>query len=1008
MPNCPRCLKSFSTARRVTAHLAQPKSKCRAWQREQLGLSLYSSSSADNSTPGSSPTFSDHELPANDDFDAIQFDPDALEAVIPFDDFDQGREERIWELSAAESAVLLASLGQGCQVQRFPNAGTVFGVGNTFLRRFEMDQYSSFHLTNLYYPFANLDDWEMANFLLQSKLSMAKIDEYLSLKMVHKMLLSFWMAKELQNRAELLPTRPCWNYRIVNTPYPTKSPAILYFCDPLNCIEALFNHLYYVDHMIYTPFRVFTTAERVIREFSEWMSGDVAWQMQSNLPAGATLCSVVLSSDKTHITNMCGGKVAHPLLISLANIKMAVQNKASSHVFLLTALIPVIEFIHPVPRMRSVLEARLFHQCLDIILQPLKIAAQVGRMMSDPVGGLCHCFTLLAAYIINTPEACMLACIHGKTSPVTMASHKHFGDAFQHERRTGAKTLSQLSHIQCDPNDVERYYTLCKQFRLSGVAKPFWRNWPLSDPANFLPLEPLHHWYQKFWDHDVQWCKNALGAQELDFRYSVLHPIVGMCHFNHGIMTLKQVTGWAQRDMQRYMIAAIGGAASQDVVIAVCALMDFRYLAQAPRITSIVQENISAALLEFHNHKDAITSKGLQRGMESGAALDHWLIPKLELMQSVAPSISELGVPVQWSADTMEHAHTEVVKEPASTTNNQNYDVQICHYLDCVERCWLFETAICLCAQNGTNDARDHNVLDSPVEDSSSRDDETTMEDSEEDTMAVLNDIWSPKRPVPNFFTTAEQLQTALPGSVPHPTCAFTSGATALCVNYMPAIKSISIDKVAELFNLPDLRGALADYLDHEGAHAQNFHSFGRQRRSPPDAHLPFRTFKSGTNSLGPVFTINARPPDHTWEYGHHDAAILQVDAHHEWPSSGLVGHAVVDVRLIMCPISPKGIQLVWSDRFLVYVQQFDIVSQQQASMDQTTGLHVLNRATRASGEFLGDIFPLDQIKSYAHLVPRFGETADIRLTSTNSFHSVWSFLLNKYFDKDFYYALSL
>ncbi|KIK20406.1 hypothetical protein PISMIDRAFT_48557, partial [Pisolithus microcarpus 441] len=371
---------------------------------------------------------------------------------------------------------------------------------------------------------------------------------------VRKMPLSFWTAKELRNRAELLPTGPCWNYRIVNTPYPTKSPAILYFRDPLDCIEALFNHPYYVDHMIYTPFRVFTTAERVVREFSEWMSGDVAWQMQSNLPAGATLCGVVLSSDKTHITNMCGGKVAHPLLISLANIKMAMQNKASSHAFLLTALIPVVEFIHPVPRMRSVLEACLFHQCLDIILQPLKIAAQVGRMMSDPVGGLRHCFTPLAAYIVDTPEACMLAC---------------------------------------------RYFTLCKQFRLSGVAKPFWQNWPLSDPANFLPPEPLHHWYQKFWDHDVQWCKNALGTQELDFRYSVLHPIVGMRHFNHGITTLKQVTGRAQRDMQRYMIAAIGGAASQDVVIAVRALMDFRYLAQAPRITSIVQENISAALLEF-------------------------------------------------------------------------------------------------------------------------------------------------------------------------------------------------------------------------------------------------------------------------------------------------------------------------------------------------------------------------------------------------------------------------
>ncbi|KAI6127198.1 hypothetical protein F5141DRAFT_997277, partial [Pisolithus sp. B1] len=141
------------------------------------------------------------------------------------------------------------------------------------------------------------------------------------------------------------------------------------------------------------------------------------------------------------------------------------------------------------------------------------------------------------------PEACMLACVHGKTSLVMMASYKDFGDAFQHECHTGARTLSQLSHIQCDPNNVERYFALCKDFRLSSIVELFWWNWPLSDPANFLMPEPLHHWYQEFWDHDVQWCMNALGTPELDFCYSFLHPIVGMCNFKDGIMALKQVTG---------------------------------------------------------------------------------------------------------------------------------------------------------------------------------------------------------------------------------------------------------------------------------------------------------------------------------------------------------------------------------------------------------------------------------------------------------------------------------
>ncbi|KAI6027167.1 hypothetical protein EDC04DRAFT_2605926 [Pisolithus marmoratus] len=382
-----------------------------------------------------------------------------------------------------------------------------------------------------------------------------------------------------------------------------------------------------------------------------------------------------------------------------------------------------------------------------------------------------------------------------------------------------------------------------------------------------------------------------------------------MCHFKDSITALKQVTSQAQRDMQHYMIAVIGGAASQDVVTAIHTLMDFQYLAQAPHITLIVQDKINMALLDFHNHKDAITEEDLWRGTESGSPLDHWLIPKLELMQNVALSISKLGTPMQWLADMTEHAHIE-------------------------------------CTDN-TDHAHNHDDLEELATKAADIEyGETNEEDNEGEAMAILDDIWSPRWPVPNFFAVAEWLRTALHYSIPYPVCTFASGATALHLNYKPSITCISISEAAELFNLPDLQGALADYLHHEGAYAQNFHSFGWQWHSPPDAHLPFADLQiwykvhlqqksyHNSGSLQPVFTVNAQPPDCTWKYGCHDAVILQVDVHHEWPSSSLTGHAVVDVHLIMCPLSPKGVQQVWDDHFLVYVWQFDIVPQQQASVD--------------------------------------------------------------------------
>ncbi|KAF9007142.1 hypothetical protein BDQ17DRAFT_1423213 [Cyathus striatus] len=143
-----------------------------------------------------------------------------------------------------------------------------------------------------------------------------------------------------------------------------------------------------------------------------------------NLEKGATLLGTVLSSDKTTISALTGNCVAHPLLISLANIDMEFHNKSSNNLFILLALLPIPRYIHPKRRFCGVLENRLIHACLGFILEPLKKAAQLGCMMSDPVGNVQYCYTPLAAYIVDTPEAAMLAGVGGKTSPLTMAYYK--------------------------------------------------------------------------------------------------------------------------------------------------------------------------------------------------------------------------------------------------------------------------------------------------------------------------------------------------------------------------------------------------------------------------------------------------------------------------------------------------------------------------------------------------------------------------------------------------------
>ena len=239
--------------------------------------------------------------------------------------------------------------------------------------------------------------------------------------------------------------------------------------------------------------------------------------LQETLPPGATMLGVVLSSDKTNISVMSGNHMAHPLLISLANIDARIRSKASLHAYLLLALLPIAKFTHKNSRVRGLLQDRLVHQALNIVLSPLKVAAQVGIMMSDPVGNLRYCYTPLASWIADTPEESLLVGTGPKASPVTTAMYKNFGDDHRHPSRTAETTLVAI-HTACQkysPTDYKNFVKAAKSLFLNGIVEPCWKGW--ADPSKFLTPEALHHFHQMSWDHDVKWCIHVVGAAEVDF-----------------------------------------------------------------------------------------------------------------------------------------------------------------------------------------------------------------------------------------------------------------------------------------------------------------------------------------------------------------------------------------------------------------------------------------------------------------------------------------------------------
>ncbi|KAF8836701.1 hypothetical protein BDN67DRAFT_1014464 [Paxillus ammoniavirescens] len=103
-----------------------------------------------------------------------------------------------------EPGELAAALGNhpeplhGKFVELYEGCSEVFPGGKTFMASFREDGYADERWENLYFPWASMEEWTFASWLLCSWLSMAAIDTLLSLKIFKDISLSFYMAKELR------------------------------------------------------------------------------------------------------------------------------------------------------------------------------------------------------------------------------------------------------------------------------------------------------------------------------------------------------------------------------------------------------------------------------------------------------------------------------------------------------------------------------------------------------------------------------------------------------------------------------------------------------------------------------------------------------------------------------------------------------------------------------------------------------------------------------------------
>ncbi|KAH9066073.1 hypothetical protein EDB83DRAFT_2506343 [Lactarius deliciosus] len=891
-----------------------------------------------------------------------------------------------------------------------PRSSFIYGQKPNTLERTAGDSFAHQWATNPYYPFQSHEEWGLARFLARSSLSQSEIDEFLKLEWVKLQKPTFTSAHALQSLIESLPDPPRWYCEEMIIEGYKSEKITFYWHDALDVIEYIFGNPIFAPYMQYDPQRVWMDISKAERVYSEYMTGDFAWQsqvleknrtgpdFQSLLPTGATQLAVVGASDKTCVTAMTGGLEMYLAYLTLANIVSEVRMKASSHTWMCFSFLPIVKFdVHS--SFQSILSAHLWHACMDKAFVQCKDAAVTGYHMADPCGRSRLSFPLLATWIADLLEQHLISAMAKSTSPlsccernISCAITNQFSDAFPHPPRHGQETIKLIQDLtSCvDPWMLDVFQDKAKELSLSGIHLPFWRDWYMADPYHFLVPEILHTCHKFFYDHPLQWCINAIGVLEFDSHFKSLHPCVGFRHFGNGVTHVKQMTGHKHRDIQRSIVAVIAGTVPPRFLCAICALVDFIYQVQSPLLTESAIVKFVDALQKFYDKKEAIIAAGAHMG--SKGPIEHFNIPKLEILHHFACSTKMMGVPIQWTADVTERLHITEVKHPFRATNHRNFEEQCTRILDWLERVHLFDL-ICSFLANGNlkheNLAAAEAVLAV----------EQDLDTAHSLTATAHEMIITSRCPTANYF---------LNGFVS------SDSLTTFHLNKTPDIASISISDTANLYALQDFWPALGNFtcgLSHQQRrgcrisrghpdvrfdHIRVWFRFKIQLRSTHDQHV-----------VVPAQTVQALPLSKKHPQGLCDAVLIH--------THGDAGDESFQVRMVFQPISREQ-PSESIHPLLCYVQKFSFAGRRAEdgtrSKEQNVGMYLVRRQFQAptvgSGERMRmeDITPIIDIAHAVDIVPVYGARMDPRITAENSLDIPTDFYLNDFSDKEIYYTL--
>ncbi|KAG9309129.1 hypothetical protein JVU11DRAFT_10835, partial [Chiua virens] len=371
---------------------------------------------------------------------------------------------------------------------------------------------------------------------------------------------SYQNKKSFLKLVDQLPTGPKWVCELISTPGDMNGPAgksnktkelKLWICNPLTCVQELIGNPVFKEDIAYALEKVYTDIEGKSCHYDEMWTSDWWWEMQRRLPEGATIVPVILMSDKTQLSRFKGDKNTWPVYLSIGNISKHVRHQPTHHVSVLIGYLPASKL--DLREDNSVAGQQLFHYCMKRLLKPLVAAGENGINVICADGLVHHIFLIMAAYIGDHPEQCLIARCAQNCCPKCLVHVNEREVNWQFLLQNPTDTIHML-HAQASGHYPPRFFAE----GLQPIFSPFWADLPHCNIFLAITANILHQLHQGiFKNHLKKWCCSLANWKELDTHFQAMPVYSGQHHFKDGISKIKQWTGGEHKQLQHVFIGAL-------------------------------------------------------------------------------------------------------------------------------------------------------------------------------------------------------------------------------------------------------------------------------------------------------------------------------------------------------------------------------------------------------------------------------------------------------------------